>query len=88
MAKRRTPTDRPRHRLHVKKGDRVEILSGNARGATGVVKAVDTKHNRVIVEGVNVRKRHMRPSQRYPQGGIIEREAPIHASNVRVTEGR
>ncbi|MBM3214929.1 50S ribosomal protein L24 [Candidatus Poribacteria bacterium] len=79
-------TKRERVDVHVKKGDRVVVIAGEARDAQGVVKAVDRKRGRVTVEGVNVVKRHTRPSQRYPNGGIVENEAPIHASNVRLVE--
>ncbi len=69
--------------LHVKKNDTVEVIAGNDRGKTGKVLKVLPRKNRVIVEGVNIRKRHLRASQTRPQGAIIEREFPIHASNVR-----
>lgn len=68
--------------MHVKKGDTVVVISGKDRGKKGKVLEVQLDRNRVIVEGVNVVKRHMRPSRRNPQGGIISQEAPIHASNV------
>ncbi len=64
------------------KGDEVLVISGNDRGRTGKVLAVFPKQRRVLVEGVNFIKRHTRPSQQNPQGGIVEREAPIHMSNV------
>jgi len=68
----------------VVKNDMVLILSGNYRGKTGKVLKVFPKENKVIVEGVNMIKRHMRPTQQFPQGGIFEKEAPIHISNVKV----
>lgn len=68
--------------MHIKKDDQVLILSGNARGKKGRVLKVFPKRNRIIVEGVNFIKRHSRPTQKNPQGGIIEKEAPIHVSNV------
>lgn len=64
------------------RGDEVLVISGNDRGKTGKVLAVFPKRDRVIVEGVNFIKRHTRPTQQNPQGGIVEREAPIHVSNV------
>ena len=64
------------------KGDTVLVVSGDDRGKTGRVLAVFADKQRVLVEGVNFVKRHTRPSQKNPQGGIIEREAPIHQSNV------
>ena len=67
---------------HVKKGDTVMVTSGNERGSTGEVLRVLTKHDRVIVQGVNIRAKHLKPSQANPQGGIVRREMPIHISNV------
>ncbi|MEK7250124.1 MAG: 50S ribosomal protein L24 [Bacteroidota bacterium] len=66
----------------IRKSDNVLVISGNARGKTGKVLKVFTDRNRVIVEGVNIMKRHSRPSQRNPQGGIVQKEASIHVSNV------
>jgi large subunit ribosomal protein L24 len=70
-------------KLHVRKNDDVVVISGNDRGKSGKVLKVLPQKGRVIVEGVNIRKRHMRPTQSNPQGAIIEREFPIHASNVK-----
>ena len=64
------------------KGDTVLVVSGDDRGKTGRVLAVFHDKHRVLIEGVNFVKRHTRPSQQNPQGGIVEREAPIHLSNV------
>lgn len=69
-------------KLKIKKGDTVIVIAGNDKGKTGRVIAVYPKKLRVLVEGVNVRKKHMRPSPAYPQGGIISKEMPIHYSNV------
>jgi large subunit ribosomal protein L24 len=71
-----------RQKLHVRRGDRVKVIRGNYSGTEGTVLRVLTKENRVVVEGVNLRKRHTRPSQTNQEGGIITFEAPIHASNV------
>lgn len=68
--------------MHVKKGDKVKVITGKDKGKTGIVLAVFPKKNRVIVEGVNIVKKHAKPSQDNPQGGILDIEAPIHASNV------
>ncbi len=74
---------------HVKKGDMVMVLSGNERGATGTVLRVLTKHDRVVVQGVNIRAKHIKPSQANPQGGVVRREMPIHISKVSpVVEGK
>ena len=66
----------------VKKGDQVRVIAGKDKGADGRVLRVDPARNRVVVEQVNLVKRHLRPSQDRPEGGIIEREAPLHLSNV------
>jgi large subunit ribosomal protein L24 len=71
-----------RQKLHVRRGDRVRVIRGNYAGQEGTVLRVLTKENRVVVEGINMRKRHMRPTQANPEGGIVTFEAPIHASNV------
>lgn len=68
--------------MHVKKNDNVKVIAGKDRGKEGKILKVYPKTNRVIIEGVNLVKRHTRPNQANPQGGIIEKEAPIHASNV------
>ncbi len=66
----------------IKKGDRVVVLAGNDKGRQGNVIRVFPAENRVLVEGVNVVQRHTKPSQGDPQGGIKNKEAPIHVSNV------
>jgi len=68
--------------MRLKKGDRVRVVRGNERGKEGTILRVDREKNRVVVEGVNLRKRHMKPSQQNPEGGIISFEAPLAASNV------
>ena len=68
--------------MHIRKGDTVMVIAGNARGKTGKVLKVYPERERVIVEGVNIIKRHTRPNQRSPQGGIVQKEAPVHMSNV------
>lgn len=68
--------------LHVKKGDVVIVTAGNNRGKTGEILTVDRKAMRVIVKGVNVRKRNMKPTQQQPKGFVIEKELSIHISNV------
>jgi|AntRauTorcE11898_2_1112593.scaffolds.fasta_scaffold48756_2 large subunit ribosomal protein L24 len=69
-------------KLHVKKGDMVQVIAGNDKGKTGKVLRVLPANDRVLVEGVNLRIKHEKPSQDLPQGGRIEREIPIHLSNV------
>ncbi len=68
--------------MHVKKGDTVKVISGKDKGKQGVILEAFPKKNRVLVEGVNFVKKHAKPSQDNPQGGILTQEAPIHASNV------
>jgi large subunit ribosomal protein L24 len=68
--------------MHVKKGDKVRVISGKDKGKTGNVLAAYPKESRVLVEGVNIVKKHAKPSQVNPQGGILSFEAPIHVSNV------
>lgn len=68
--------------MHVKKGDTVQVMSGKDKGKQGVILKAMPSKNRVVVEGVNVMKKHAKPSQANPQGGILEIEAPIHVSNV------
>ena len=68
--------------LHIKKGDMVEIISGDHKGATGRVLRIIPEKNRVVVQGHNIAKKHVRPSRKNPQGGRINVEQPIHISNV------
>jgi large subunit ribosomal protein L24 len=72
--------------FHVKKNDEVVVIAGSDKGKRGRVIAVATKKQRVIVEGTRMIKKHMRKSQQYPQGQIIEREGSIHISNVMKAE--
>lgn len=71
---------------HVKKGDQVEVISGNFRGSSGKILAVFPAKQRVVVEGVRIIKKHLRKSQDNPSGKIAEREGPIHISNVKLIE--
>ena len=75
-----------RIKSHVKKGDHVEVISGNYRGSSGRILAVLPAKQRVVVEGVRIVKKHLRKSQDNPSGKIAEREGPIHISNVRLIE--
>lgn len=68
--------------MYVKKGDKVKVITGKDKNKEGVVLAAFPKKDKVIVEGVNIMKKHQKPSAAAPQGGIIELEAPIHVSNV------
>ena len=75
-----------RIKLHVRKGDNVEVITGNFRGSSGKVLEVIARKQRVLIEGVRLIKKHLKKSQDNPQGKIAEREGPIHISNVRVLE--
>jgi large subunit ribosomal protein L24 len=75
-----------RVKLHVRKGDQVQVIAGNFRGSSGKVLEVLARKQRVLVEGVRMIKRHLKKSQDNPQGRIAEREGPIHISNVKVLE--
>lgn len=68
--------------LHIKKGDMVEIIAGDHKGATGKILRVIPRKNSVVVQGHNLVKKHVRPSRKNPQGGRISIEQPIHISNV------
>ncbi|WP_296817528.1 50S ribosomal protein L24 [Brevundimonas sp.] len=70
----------------IKKGDDVVVLTGKDKGRTGKVTRVLPKDDRVVVQGVNVVQRHTRPSQVNPQGGIVNKEASIHVSNVALVD--
>lgn len=68
--------------MKIKTGDTVKVISGHYKGTVSEVKSVDRKNNKIIVEGVNMIKKSLKPSQVNPEGGIVEKEAPIDASNV------
>ena len=72
--------------MQIKTGDKVVIISGKDKGKEGVVLSAQPSTNKVTVEGVNVVKKHVRPYQMNPDGGIVEFEAPIHASNVMIVD--
>ena len=73
--------------MKIKKGDTVQVITGNNIGKTGRVIKVFLDRDRVVVEGVNIVKKHARPTQDNPQGGIIEKEATIHISNIMMVAG-
>ncbi len=91
MARRPVTNPRP---MKIRSGDRVQVMSGKDRGKTGRILRVDTKRERVFVEGLNMVKRHTRPSQvpgaqsEAALGGVIEREGPIHVSNVMILDAK
>lgn len=71
-------------KLHIKVGDTVKVISGESRGQEGKILTIDRKNMRAIVEGVNLVKKHAKPSASDPQGGIVEKEASIHVSNLMI----
>jgi large subunit ribosomal protein L24 len=73
-------------KLHIKKGDTVVVITGNNKGQKGRVLEVIRKTNRAIVEGVNMIKKHTKPNAETPQGGIVEKEAPVHISNLMLVD--
>jgi large subunit ribosomal protein L24 len=73
--------------MKIRQGDTVKVISGSYRGKEGRVLKVINSKERLVVEGINMLKRHMRPSQENPQGGIIEKEGSIHISNVQIISG-
>ncbi|MGB9716083.1 MAG: 50S ribosomal protein L24 [Thermodesulfovibrionales bacterium] len=68
--------------MSIKKNDTVIVITGKEKGKRGRVISVNPSKHRVLIEGINIIKRHMKPSKKYSQGGIIEKEAPLHISNV------
>ena len=73
-------------KFHVKRGDTVQVISGNHRGSSGKILQVLPEKAQVIIEGVRLIKKHQRKTQNNPNGAIIEREGPIHISNVKIVE--
>jgi len=73
---------------HIRKDDRVMVISGRDKGKIGKVLKINSKKDRAVVERVNMIKRHTRPSTTAPQGGIIEKEGPVHISNLKVVCGK
>jgi large subunit ribosomal protein L24 len=71
-----------RHKVHVRKGDTVQVISGRDRGKVGEVLTVIPKTSQVVVQGVNIRTKHVKPQQEGESGQIVTQEAPIHSSNV------
>jgi large subunit ribosomal protein L24 len=69
-------------KLHIKKGDTVMVITGEAKGQKGRVLEVDRDKNRALVEGVNMVSKHTKPNTKAPQGGIIKKEAPINVTNM------
>lgn len=75
-------------KLKIKKGDKVKVIAGNEKGKEGVVNEVIVEKQRIVVDGLNVRKKHNKPSAANPQGGIEEFSAPMHISNVQLIDAK
>ena len=77
-------------KIKIRKGDTVRVITGSHKGAEGEVLRISTEDNKAVVEGVNLVKKHNKPNAQNPQGGITEKEAPIHISNLSLltTEGK
>lgn len=75
------------NKLNIKKGDTVMVIAGDSKGQQGRVLMVDREKEKAMVEGVNVVSKHTRPTNKNPKGGIVEKEAPIHISNLKVIDG-
>ena len=74
--------------MFIKKGDRVQVITGQDKGVVGEVIAAFPKMDKIVVEGVNIRRKHMKPSNANPDGGLVDKECPIHVSNVKIAEGK
>jgi large subunit ribosomal protein L24 len=75
-----------RRKLNIKKGDTVMVIAGDSKGQQGRVLVVDIDKGKILVEGVNMVSKHARPTNKTPKGGIIQKEAPIHISNLKVID--
>ena len=75
-------------KTHIKKGDMVKVLAGENRGDTGRVLEVDRERMTAVVEGLNINKKHSKPTTATPQGGIVEKEGPIHISNLMLIDAK
>ena len=73
-------------KLHIKKGDSVQVIAGDSKNQTGVILSIDRVKSRAIVEGVNLVSKHTKPNAQYPQGGIVKQEASVHISNLMLIE--
>lgn len=74
----------PTVKFSIRKNDQVEVIAGREKGKTGKVVRVNSKTGRVTIEKINMVKKHVRPSQKSPQGGVVEKELPLHYSNVQL----
>lgn len=77
-----------RSKLHIKKGDSVKVIAGDAKGQEGKVLSIDRTKNRAFIEGVNLVSKHTKPNAASPQGGIVKQEASVHISNLMLIEAK
>src|SRR5690606_20069495 len=84
MIMERTKNKQPK--LHIKSGDTVKVISGDNKGKSGKILSVDPLKRRAIVEGINIVSKHVKPSASNPNGGITQKEAPVHISNLMVVD--
>ena len=82
----KSTTSAKTYKIRLKKGDTVQVLSGKYKGKTGKVVATHPRENKVTVEGINIVKKHVKPNQAHPQGGIIDLTKPIWVSKVAVID--
>jgi large subunit ribosomal protein L24 len=73
-------------KLHIRRGDKVVVISGDEKGKTGTVVSVDLNNDKAIIEGLNMVTRHNKPTASNPNGGIVKKEAPIHVSNIALAD--
>jgi large subunit ribosomal protein L24 len=73
-------------KIHIKKGDQVKVISGEAKGSEGKVVSIDRANYRAVLEGINLVSKHTKPSAASPQGGIVKKEAGIHISNLQLVD--
>jgi large subunit ribosomal protein L24 len=79
-------TEKKQSKFHVRKGDTVKIIAGDAKGKTGKILSIVTADNKAFVEGINIVSKHTKPSATNPNGGIVKKEAPVHISNLMVVD--
>jgi large subunit ribosomal protein L24 len=75
-------------KIHIKKGDTVQVMSGDSKGKSGRIVSIDKEKYRAVVEGVNMITKHNKPSATSPQGGIVKREAPLHISKLMLIDSK
>lgn len=86
MSNKQSTTSAKKYKIRLKKGDTVQVLAGKYKGKTGKILATHPTENKVTVEGINIVKKHVKPNQAYPQGGIIELTKPIWVSKVAIVD--